>query len=146
MALYYLKIKLVYLKPAIILTQKIQPFPICTSHMGCRSHLPPSRSHIHIVYSPLKCGSSIYTFNNHGDTTQPCLNPTLTGNHSFISILTPTLRWTTFLLIHTLLINIYHMSTSRIICFFQIPKRPKCIFLILFYTLASLQTLGLCAI
>ena len=29
---------------------------------------------------------SIYTLNNHGDITQPCLTPTLTGNHSLTSI------------------------------------------------------------
>ena len=32
----------------------------------------------------------IYILDNHGDTTQPCLNPPLTGNHSLTSILTRT--------------------------------------------------------
>ena len=33
---------------------------------------------------------SIYTLNNHGDNTQPCLNPTLTRNHSLTFIPTRT--------------------------------------------------------
>ena len=36
---------------------------------------------IHLSHHPI-----IYTLNNQGDITQPCVNPTLTGNHSLTTI------------------------------------------------------------
>ena len=54
---------------ATICTQQLQPFP----------------NHPNIHLSISQTTPSIYTLNNHGDITQPCLNPTLTGNHSLTS-------------------------------------------------------------
>ena len=73
LVLYHLQAYL-YLKPATIRTQPVQPFP--RHH---RIHL--SHHTVDILYS---------TLNNHGDITQPCLNTTLTGNHKLTSI--PTLN------------------------------------------------------
>ena len=70
------QISLVYLKPAI-------PFPRSSSSLF------PSTPAFASLTTP-NTYIYIYTLNNHDDITQPCLNPTLTGNYSLTSIPTRT--------------------------------------------------------
>ena len=72
--------------------------------------------------------------NNHGDITQPCLNITLTRNHSLASFSTQTHALHLHKILHcfeqfscnSIPSNLPHpMPIACIICLFQIQKRPE---------------------
>ena len=118
---------MIYLKLATICLWQFQPFP---KHPGINL----LRNPIHIY----EC-----TLNNHGDITQPYLNPTLTGNNSLTSIPIQTRAYylhrdsallsTIFLQLHTLLASAtlsqhYHIQCRLIVLYAFFKLIPKYIF------------------